>query len=75
VVGELAYTPRLASLLGEKLAGAIAAPTRSNAIITDLDNAIWSRIVGEVGVPEIRWDLDHHGDVARNSSAVSPKSD
>lgn len=45
------------------LAGALASLLRPAAplkgIITDLDNTLWSGIVGEDGIQGVSWDLDH----------------
>ncbi len=47
-----------------ELAGAIARAAlprhRAKGIITDLDNTLWSGILGEVGVSGVHWDLEHH---------------
>lgn len=48
----------------ETLAGAFARLLKpaaaKKAIITDLDNTFWRGIVGEDGVSNVAWDLDHH---------------
>jgi FkbH-like protein len=51
--------PHAAALAGV-IARLIRNPLPKKGIITDLDNTLWSGIVGEVGVEEIHWDLDHH---------------
>ncbi len=50
-----------ASALAEVLARLIKNPLPMKGLITDLDDTLWSGIVGEVGVKGIHWDLDHHG--------------
>ena len=48
----------------DKLAGLIAtlvkSPQPKKGLITDLDNTLWSGILGEVNPEGISWDLDHH---------------
>jgi FkbH-like protein len=48
----------------DKLAGLIvsvvSAPQAKKGLITDLDNTLWSGILGEVNPEGISWDLDHH---------------
>lgn len=54
------YRRTFASLLAENVARAISAPVRLKGIVTDLDNTLWSGILGEVGSKEVHWDLEHH---------------
>jgi len=60
--GELStgfpYTLEHASKLAEALAALIKNAPRRKAIITDLDNTMWSGILGEAGVAGISWDLE-----------------
>jgi FkbH-like protein len=49
-----------ASLVGELLAGIIHNPPPKKGLITDLDETLWSGILGEVGVEGICWSLDQH---------------
>ncbi len=48
----------------DKLAGLVAIlvrdPQPKKGLITDLDNTLWSGILGEVNPEGISWDLDHH---------------
>ena len=48
----------------DKLAGLITTvasrPQPKKGLITDLDNTLWSGILGEVNPEGISWDLDHH---------------
>ena len=54
------YSIPHASALAGFMARLIRNPLPKKGIITDLDNTLWNGIVGEVGVEEIHWDLDHH---------------
>jgi FkbH-like protein len=54
------YTTAHASVIADLLARLIANPLPKKGLITDLDNTLWSGIIGEAGVAEISWDLDHH---------------
>lgn len=49
-----------ASALATLLASLTRMPTPKKGLITDLDDTLWRGILGEVGVDEISWDLDHH---------------
>jgi FkbH-like protein len=48
----------------DKLSGLVASlikdPQPKKGLITDLDNTLWSGILGEVNPEGINWDLDHH---------------
>ena len=48
----------------DKLAGLLVAlvrnPLAKKGLITDLDNTLWTGILGEVGPEGVSWDLDHH---------------
>ncbi|TXT39539.1 MAG: subfamily IIIC HAD-superfamily phosphatase [Planctomycetota bacterium] len=50
--------PHACALAGE-LAGLLRPAAPLKGLITDLDNTLWSGIVGEEGVDGISWDLDH----------------
>ncbi len=54
------YTNQHASALASQLAAQLRPATALKGLITDLDNTLWSGIVGEDGVDRISWDLDHH---------------
>jgi FkbH-like protein len=54
------YTLSHASALAELMALLIANPLPKKGLITDLDNTLWSGIIGETGAREISWDLDNH---------------
>ncbi len=53
---SLAHADALAGLL----ARIIRNPSPKKGLITDLDDTLWLGIVGDVGVENIAWDLDHH---------------
>ncbi len=50
------HAERLAGLM----ARAITNRQQMKGLITDLDDTLWSGIVGDDGVENISWDLDHH---------------
>ena len=52
------YTLQHASALAALMARSIKNPSPKKGLITDLDNTLWSGIVGEVGIEAIHWDLD-----------------
>jgi FkbH-like protein len=54
------YTNQHASALASQLAELLRPATALKGLITDLDNTLWSGIVGEDGVDGISWDLDRH---------------
>jgi FkbH-like protein len=54
------YTLSHANILGEVFAGLIAPPPPMKGLITDLDDTLWSGIVGDDGVDGISWGLDSH---------------
>jgi len=54
------YSLSHASSVAENLARLIENPAPKKGLITDLDNTLWSGVIGEAGVSEISWDLDHH---------------
>ncbi len=54
------YQRRFASRMAEEFARAISAPPRCKGVITDLDNTLWSGILGDVGVAGVHWSLEHH---------------
>lgn len=49
-----------ASALAELLALLIQNPLPRKGLVTDLDDTLWSGIVGDVGAQGVHWDLDHH---------------
>lgn len=60
VASGFPYTLRHASSLAEMLAGLIRNRTPMKGLITDLDDTLWSGIVGDDGVDSISWSLDAH---------------
>ncbi|MDP9112107.1 MAG: HAD-IIIC family phosphatase [Acidobacteriota bacterium] len=56
----LPYTLAHADAVGEALAQLLAPPAPKKGIITDLDDTLWSGIVGEVGPENVSWDLAGH---------------
>src|SRR5262245_29443031 len=54
------YSTHHASAVAELLAKLTLNPLPKKGLIKDLDNTLWSGIIGEAGVTEISWDLDHH---------------
>jgi FkbH-like protein len=47
-----------ASCLAQLLASLIQPPVRKKGLITDLDDTLWSGILGEVGIDGISWHID-----------------
>jgi FkbH-like protein len=56
----LPYQPGHASIVAELLAQLLKTPAPKKGLITDLDDTLWSGLLGEVGRDGIAWDLDHH---------------
>jgi FkbH-like protein len=54
------YTLAHAEALAGLCARLLAPPARKKGIITDLDDTLWSGIVGEVGPEGVSWDLSQH---------------
>jgi FkbH-like protein len=54
------YTLTHADSLAALLARIIRDPSPKKGLITDLDDTFWMGILGEVGIENIAWDLDHH---------------
>ena len=53
------YTHSHADAMARELARLLVPPTPKKGVITDLDDTLWSGILGEVGVDGIAWDVDH----------------
>lgn len=49
-----------ASAIAELLGGLIVQRTPKKGLITDLDDTLWSGILGEIGAAGVSWDLEHH---------------
>jgi FkbH-like protein len=56
----LPYTLQHASEVAAALAVALVPPAPKKGIISDLDDTLWSGIVGEVGSDSVSWDLASH---------------
>jgi FkbH-like protein len=54
------YSLSHVDILSELLAKIVSNAQPKKGLITDLDNTLWSGILGEVGAEGISWDLDHH---------------
>src|SRR6202030_3872126 len=52
-----------ASALAQSLASLLQARSPKKGLITDLDDTLWSGILGEVGVDGVNWSLEHHSHV------------
>jgi FkbH-like protein len=57
------YKLPFASTLSELLATLVQTPTTKKGLITDLDDTLWSGILGELGVAGVSWTLDQHSQV------------
>lgn len=53
------YRVSFASELASQLATALFPVPRAKGLITDLDDTLWAGLLGEVGVANVAWDLDH----------------
>src|SRR5438093_4084345 len=66
-----------ASALAELLSKSVQNAQPKKGIITDLDNTLWSGIVGEDGASSVAWDLDHraqgHGVYQQFLSTLAPE--
>lgn len=60
VYSGLPYTMQHADRLGAQLALTLLPPAPKKGIISDLDDTLWSGIVGEVGPDAVTWDLASH---------------
>jgi len=49
-----------ASVLAEMMSHLVSAPTPKKGLITDLDDTLWSGVLGEEGFDGVFWDLEHH---------------
>src|ERR1700686_754236 len=52
-----------ASALAQSIASLLQARSPKKGLITDLDDTLWSGILGEVGVDGVSWSLDHHSHI------------
>ena len=51
------YSVRHADCIASQLARALVPPDRRKGLIVDLDNTLWSGIIGDDGVAAVSWDL------------------
>jgi FkbH-like protein len=69
------YTLSHSSALAEVVSHIVHRPVAKKGLITDLDDTLWKGILGEDGVDEISWDLEHmshlHGAYQRFLQALS----
>ena len=49
-----------ASVVASLLSRLVQPPAPKKGLITDLDDTVWSGILGEVGADGVSWDLEHH---------------
>lgn len=54
------YRLQHAAVMAEQLALLVESRPPKKGLITDLDETLWSGIVGEAGAQGVFWDLDHH---------------
>jgi FkbH-like protein len=52
-----------ASALAQSMALLLQARSPKKGLITDLDDTLWSGILGEVGVEGVNWSLEHHSHI------------
>jgi len=52
-----------ASALAQAMASLLQPRNSKKGLITDLDDTLWSGILGEVGVEGVNWSLDHHSHI------------
>jgi FkbH-like protein len=57
------YTVSFADALAASLVSVLYPPPPKKGLITDLDDTMWSGIVGEVGVEGVSWSQDRHTQV------------
>lgn len=54
------YSLPHAEVLGRALAGLMNPPRPKKGLITDLDDTLWSGLIGEIGHEQVSWDLASH---------------
>jgi FkbH-like protein len=54
------YTVPFADALAGSFVNVLCQPTPKKGLITDLDDTLWSGIVGEIGVAGVSWSQEHH---------------
>jgi FkbH-like protein len=60
VLSGFPYAMPYASAVARTARQSLYGSEPKKGLITDLDDTLWSGILGEVGVSGISWDLDHH---------------
>ena len=60
IMAGFPYSLNHASIIAELLAALIQNPNPKKGLITDLDDTLWSGILGEVGVDGISWHMDQN---------------
>ena len=60
LLAGLPYTMAHADAVGQALANLIQPAAPKKGLITDLDDTLWSGILGDTGVEQIAWDLASH---------------
>ncbi len=60
LVSGFPYQLQHASALANSMVHLMQPPSPKKGLITDLDDTMWSGIVGEVGAENISWDLQQH---------------
>ncbi|MBZ5724545.1 MAG: HAD-IIIC family phosphatase [Acidobacteriia bacterium] len=63
LVAGFPYTLRHADALAAGLSALVAPAASRKGLITDLDDTLWSGIVGELGPEGVTWDLSSHSQV------------
>ena len=54
------YPVPVADALASSIVTVLCQPSPKKGLITDLDDTLWSGLVGEVGVEGVSWDQEHH---------------
>ncbi len=57
------YAIEHASAVAQVLVGGLFQPPPKKAIITDLDDTLWSGLIGEHGIDQVHWDVEHYAQV------------
>src|SRR6202045_2125955 len=52
-----------ASALAQSMASVLQTRSPKKGLITDLDDTLWSGMLGEVGVDGVNWSLEHHSHI------------
>lgn len=60
IITGFPYNLEHASVLAELFTRVIHNPIPKKGVITDLDDTLWAGILGEVGIENVCWNLEHH---------------